>query len=56
MRHKNYIKERLRCFVGLEHAFFSKMSEELSSGHIFHEDIEVLCILSESFEIDLSDQ
>lgn len=41
-----------RCLVGLEHAFLPEMREELTSGHILHEHIEMPGALSESIEVD----
>jgi hypothetical protein len=37
-----------------EGAFFSEMSEELSSGNVFHEEIEKLGVLSDTIQVDLS--
>lgn len=38
--------------VGLEHAFFSEMSEELAAGDVFHEEVNVLAVLVHAFEVD----
>ena len=38
--------------VGLEHAFFSEMSEELAAGDVFHEEVNVLAVLVHALEVD----
>jgi hypothetical protein len=39
--------------VGLEHALLPEMGEELSSGDVLQEHVEVSVVLGESFEVDL---
>lgn len=33
------LKYEIRCFVGFEHAFFTQMGEEFSSGDVLHEHV-----------------
>jgi hypothetical protein len=39
-------------FVRLEHAFFPKMSEELTASNVLHEKVNVFAILIHALEVD----
>ena len=39
--------------MGLEHALFSQMREQLSAGDVLQKHVEVSAVLGQSFEVDL---
>ena len=39
-------------FVGLEHAFFSEVGEELSAGNVFQEEVDGCGVLVHALEVD----
>ena len=39
--------------MGLEHAFLSQMRDQLATGDILQEHVEIPTVLGQSFEVDL---
>jgi hypothetical protein len=38
--------------VRFEHAFFSEVGEELPTGNVFHEEVNVLAVLVHTLKVD----
>ena len=53
MLRRSWMGGGVRCLVRFEHALLAKVREQLSSGNVFQEHVQLPTVLGEPFEGDL---